>query len=153
MSIVINAVSNAVSSIDTESIDCTVTNGSWATHITTNPYTTGGSANWLEVVETDNVRTISTDTVRSGYMEVIENHFQKENQRMLYEIFIVNPEASEGDEIIHHDFYIAKSKSGAEHKALQKIKLKGDVEDYDFIVRSIGDVRTKREVQEVKVVE
>lgn len=83
-------------------------------------------------------------------LERLTSGSKKESKRMLYEVFIVDPEL---EEVVYHTYKVATSATGAERKVLTSIQLDKDVEDLDFITRKIGDVRSKKEVQEVKVVE
>jgi hypothetical protein len=70
--------------------------------------------------------------------------------RRLYEVFVVDPEE---DEVISQELLIAKSGSSAKIKALSKAGLSDDIDydDLDVIVVQLGDVRDKKEVQEVKI--
>ena len=69
--------------------------------------------------------------------------------RHLYEVFVIDPEE---DEILFTDTFIAKSGSSAKIKALSKTDLNDiDFDDLDVIVVQLGDVRDKKEIQEVKI--
>lgn len=86
---------------------------------------------------------------------------QKEERQMrgLFEVFVVDPEEADseiqivyGDQLIAKDEMMAKIKAWA--RALQKIDgiRSHDPDDFDIIVRKIGDVRAKREPQDVRVI-
>jgi hypothetical protein len=71
--------------------------------------------------------------------------------RGLYQVTVVDPER---DMIWDSMQVIAKSEGGAKLKALRVLDGLDDrdPDDLDIIVVRLGDVRAKREVQEVKVV-
>ena len=71
--------------------------------------------------------------------------------RHLYEVLAVDPEE---DALLYSDKMIAKSGSSAKIKALSKAGLGDDVDvdDLDVIIVQLGDVRDKKQVQEVKIV-
>lgn len=86
---------------------------------------------------------------------------KKEQPRMrgLFEVFIVDPEATEPDrQIVSYGQFIAKDEGAARLKGWTKAVSGSrgledkDADDYDIIVRRLGDVRERRRVQEVKVV-
>ena len=70
--------------------------------------------------------------------------------RYLYEVYIGDPEA---DSLMNHSRVIAKSGSSAKIKALSKASLADDVDvdDLDVIVVQLGEVRDKKQIQEVKI--
>lgn len=70
--------------------------------------------------------------------------------RGLFEVYVVNPETST---VVDSVKIVAKSPETAKLKAIQKHGcIAGDLDDYDFIVHKLGDVRAKKMVQEVRVV-
>lgn len=73
------------------------------------------------------------------------------NMRGLFEVFIVDPER---DDIVAQQYVVAANDERARLKAFRAANsaLPGDIDDYDIIVRRIGDVRAKRTVAEVRVV-
>jgi hypothetical protein len=72
------------------------------------------------------------------------------NMRHLYEVYIVDPET---DVVQKLEGIVAATEKSAERKAIQGSNFDKDLDDYDFIVVKLGDVRAKKSVQEVKVVE
>jgi pyruvate kinase len=70
--------------------------------------------------------------------------------RHLYEVHIVDPE---NDLILSSKRHIAKSGESAKLRALTAEDLPDDTDydDLDVIVVVLGDVRDKKEVQEVKI--
>jgi len=75
--------------------------------------------------------------------------------RGLYEVFIVDPEAGE---IIGIHRIIAKSGASAKIKALSEQDFGPayadvDVDDLDVIVVMLGDIRDKKEIQEVRIIQ
>lgn len=76
--------------------------------------------------------------------------------RSLYEVFIVDPRLDDkSNPVLAHRFEVAESETAARLKAALSYfgaEHVDDIEDYDIIVRRIGDVRPKRKVREVKVV-
>lgn len=75
---------------------------------------------------------------------------KESNMRGLFEVFVIDPESGE---ILLNDLKVAKSAESAKFKALQVQKFEGfDFDDLDVIVRRIGDVQAKKEVQEVRVI-
>lgn len=71
--------------------------------------------------------------------------------RGLFEVFIVDPNT---DTIVLERRVVSTDENKARLKALleSRIILENGVDDYDIIVRRIGDVRAKKEVREVRVV-
>lgn len=69
--------------------------------------------------------------------------------RGLFELFVVAPET--GDVVIH-EFVVADDADKAKLKVARRLADDVDADDYDFIVRRIGDVRAKKTVRQVKVV-
>lgn len=84
---------------------------------------------------------------------VVRNDFhlpkEKELMRGLFEVFIVDPETGT---VVDPGLFVAKDDQTARMKAWIASKLDGDLDNYDFIVRRLGDVRNKKSVQEVKVI-
>lgn len=71
--------------------------------------------------------------------------------RYLYEVYIVNPIE---DKVVEQELVIANDERSAERKALSMCAMPpGDLDDYDFVIVKLGQVRPKKEVQEVKIVE
>ena len=71
--------------------------------------------------------------------------------RGLYEVFIVDPKTGK---VITIAPLVASDENNAKMKAVARTTLStDDLDDYDIIARKIGDVRAKKSVQEVKVVE
>ena len=70
--------------------------------------------------------------------------------RGLYEVFIIDPVE---DKVLGTHQLIAKSGSSAKIKALsiQGLGADVDVDDLDVIVVMLGDIRDKKEIQEVKI--
>lgn len=80
-----------------------------------------------------------------------ERKEEKQPMRGLFEVFIVDPET---ETIIFNGCIVATDEGTARLKAALSPALDRDkVDDYDFIVRRLGDVRAKRQVREVRVVE
>ena len=71
------------------------------------------------------------------YAPVQEN---KNHMRGLFEVFIVDPETAS---LVAHEHVVANDERSAQLKGALSAKL-GDVDDYDFIVRRLGDVRAKK---------
>ena len=68
--------------------------------------------------------------------------------RGLFQVYVVYGDFVEDPVVV-----VAGSPDAAKPAALRKIGyLSGSVSDYDFAVRRLGDVRAKKEVQEVRVV-
>ena len=70
--------------------------------------------------------------------------------RGLYEVIVVDPDT---EQVIEDIFTVAKSYDGAKLRVLKETDLEKDVEDYDVFAIRIGDIRAKKEVQEVKVID
>lgn len=69
--------------------------------------------------------------------------------RGLFEVFVVDPTSGE---IVFEKRLLAADEAKARLKAAVQAKLDRDVDEYDIIVRKLGDVRAKKQVQEVRVV-
>jgi len=86
-----------------------------------------------------------------AYLDTRRDNEKERSKRMLYEVFIVDPETEE----IWCFLVVASGQSAAERKALLRFAtgdMDGEADDYDFITRSVGAVRKQKEVQEVKIV-
>lgn len=83
----------------------------------------------------------------------ITNYYpqEKENPKMrgLFDVYIVDPEI---DDVAWSKCIIAKDEQSAKLKVVSSATLTKDIDDYDIIVVKLGNVRPKKEVQEVKVV-
>ena len=88
-------------------------------------------------------------TIATPYIVAVEKE-RKIDMRYLYEVFIIDPEE---DNVLFRGHVIAKDRNGAERKVVAGTELEGDLDDYDFIVNKLGEVRPKKEVQEVKILE
>jgi hypothetical protein len=73
---------------------------------------------------------------------------EEKNMRKLYEVFVVDPEIEE----IKHCLVIAKSASGAKHKAMRTLGLTKDYDDYDMEADEVMTLRKEKEVQSVRIV-
>lgn len=77
------------------------------------------------------------------------------DMRGLFRVFVVNPEKGE---VIYQDLTVAKDKETAKYKVLRlaakTIPLADgyDLDDLDIICNRLGDVRKKKEIQEVRMV-
>ena len=69
--------------------------------------------------------------------------------RGLFQFYVVDPEKGE---VVGDGLVIAKNKETAKIKALAPFADKYDLDDLDIICNRLGDVREKKEVQEVKIV-
>lgn len=78
---------------------------------------------------------------------------KEDNMRGLFEVIIVDGETGELQKVdgIIRSLVVAKEEASAKLKIVSKAALVKDVDDYDIIVRRLGDVRPKRQVQEVKL--
>lgn len=77
---------------------------------------------------------------------------KKEPMRGLFEVFVVDPE-DDKQNIVFQGFFTAKDETSARLKAAVAAKLDvAEMDNHDFIVRRLGDVRNKKTVQEVKVI-
>lgn len=91
----------------------------------------------------------------SGYhlSNQLKESEKKKMSRGLYRVYIVDPET---DEVIHDTgAIVARDEDSARLKAVQIAggTLVKDIDDYDFVVVELGDVRAKKEVQEVRLAE
>lgn len=70
--------------------------------------------------------------------------------RYLYRVYIVDPAT---DQVTEIPPFVAKDEATARLKALQKAgdKIEKDVDQLDFVVVALGQVRAKKEIQEVKI--
>ena len=71
------------------------------------------------------------------------------DMRGLFQFYVVDPEKGE---VVGDGLVIAKNKETAKIKALAPFADKYDLDDLDIICNRLGDVREKKEVQEVKIV-
>lgn len=77
---------------------------------------------------------------------------QGDGMRSLYEVFIIDPEATDHDEqICFVDQFVATSEANARAKAwlaamegAAEKEVSRDPDDFDFIVRNLGPVRAKK---------
>ena len=70
--------------------------------------------------------------------------------RGLYEVYLVDPE---DDKVLDCVKVVAKSTETARFKAMRKLSwFNKNIDDCDVIAHKLGDVRAKKEVQEVRVV-
>ena len=128
-----------------------------------NSYTTADTTGTNYTAWTDwNFRTEQPGEWREVLRYELNNHIkecklEKENTRMLYEVYIYDPEA---ERIIHRWVGAAKDESTAQMKAWQDrctqtfgVGESTNVEDYDFVCNELGTVRAKKEVQEVKIID
>ena len=74
---------------------------------------------------------------------------REKNMRHLYHIYIVDPKTGT---LVLDVKRVATDETQAILKANIPDKIRDNLEDYDLIIRLIGDVRTKTETQKVKVV-
>lgn len=81
----------------------------------------------------------------------VVNNPRKDNKmsRGLYSVFVVD---AQNEEVVFDSYVVAQSYDGAKLRVLKSADLKKDIEEYDIIVLRLGDVRAKKEVQEVKIV-
>jgi len=108
----------------------------------------------------------TSDTVFGGYIATTPNNEpvlwntitiggssepeRDKNMRRLYRITVVNPKT---EEVFDPALIIAKDEQAAMVKAALKGTISGRIEDFDFCIEIVGDVRAKKETQKVKVVE
>jgi hypothetical protein len=97
----------------------------------------------------------STPVITERVIErIIEKHTEKKPMRGLFSVHVVDPD--KGKVVASRLLLVAKSESNARLKAISEIaatdEFTRDVDDYDIIVVRLGDVRAKKEVQEVKVI-
>ncbi len=71
------------------------------------------------------------------------------DMRGLFQFYVVDPEKGG---VVGDGLVIAKNKETAKIKALAPFADKYDLDDLDIICNRLGDVREKKEVQEVKIV-
>jgi len=69
---------------------------------------------------------------------------------MLYDVYIVDPEAEKV--IFHKPGVIAKDETLAKMIAFKDCPLEKPIDEYDFICHPLGNVRPKKEMQEVKII-
>lgn len=69
--------------------------------------------------------------------------------RGLFQVLIVDPDK---DDIVYETVLVAADAAVAKLKAAVKANLPKDVDEYDFAVVKLGDVRPKQKVKEVKVI-
>ncbi len=116
--------------------------GGWdsPTHIETPP------AQWI-TSSTYTPITLDSSTPTSGKEK-------DSDMRGLYRVYIVDPETDEVIEPYGKPF-VAKNEDNAQLKAVQKAgdQLLKDIDEYDIISYCLGDVRPRKTVQEVKVVD
>lgn len=116
-------------------------NGTWASDDTSSnwtradPFVIGGYAPDPDVAER-----IIGEALSKG---------EKKNMRKLYEVYVIDPE---DDSILVREVLVARDKESAKLKVVQRVVFPRDLDEFDFIVVALGDVRAKKEVQEVKVV-
>lgn len=89
-----------------------------------------------------------------NFMQKLETRGEVKQMRGLFNVHIVDPD--KGKVVASCLLMVAKSGSNAKLKAISEIAatgvLDGDIDDYDIIDVRLGDVRAKKEVQEVKVI-
>lgn len=74
---------------------------------------------------------------------------KEKNMRYLYHVYVVDPKAGA---LVHDRIVVAKDQAQAMLKAGFLDKIRDNLEDYDIIIKVIGEVRAKKETQKVKVV-
>ncbi len=90
----------------------------------------------------------SGEWVRASSSAIYEKE-EVRDMRGLFQFYVVDPEKGE---VVGDGLVIAKNKETAKIKALAPFADKYDLDDLDIICNRLGDVREKKEVQEVKIV-
>ncbi len=86
------------------------------------------------------------------YSPIHTNNESEDEMRGLFLAWVVD---SDEDVVIYQtDPFVAKDEDAAERKLIQRAAsdLTKDVDDYDFCLLRLGDVRQKKQVQKVEVV-
>ena len=99
---------------------------------------------------TQSVGSATDTTTRITWLPAEE---KEKNMRGLFEVIIIDGETGELQKVdgIIRSLVVAKDEASAKLKIVSKAALVKDLDEYDIIVKRLGDVRPKREVQEVKI--
>lgn len=117
---------------------------------TTADFSVSGTWTWGDYVQTV-PGTVFNDRIVYVEKPVVQERGSREektNMRGLFEVFVVNPETGDVDGPFH---VIAKDEAAAKIKVVAKELADIDIDDFDIIVRRLGDVRPKKTVQTVKL--
>lgn len=105
--------------------------------------TTHTSSDWTTISGTGDKVFLKHDKDRK-WIWIGDDSDKKDGKRMLYEVFIVDP--SSDKPVVHHSYIVCDGEDMAKVKAVVQAQKDNasfhgeDVDDYDFIVRSIGEV-------------
>ncbi len=120
------------------------------------PPTTGGSSSWPVGITTTSqwgwdATPPSGEWMRMPSSVPYDVYIKEEvrDMRGLFQFYVVDPEKGK---VVGDGLVIAKNKETAKIKALAPFADKYDLDDLDIICNRLGDVREKKEVQEVKIV-